>query len=220
MTTATASKNIDPITYADYERIRQTARQARHEESPEEVTLRGAIGIAAIGLMRDAMLEDDEATTALWSDLEQAADGSGLLTIRSSETFHTGEADIAYVSKTTMDALAEMATALQELRAAASQDDTILPADSETLLKHISDVCSSVGLNGTYVAGSPRAGMTLDMLQSDFTIQQVANAGRWDNMSTFGRFVCSIMGGRTVLEELLGKEAVAELDNYRDEDDD
>ena len=81
MTTATASKNIDPITYADYERIRQTALQARHGESPEEVTLRGAIGIASIGLMRDAMLEDDEATTALWNDLEQAADGSGLLTI-------------------------------------------------------------------------------------------------------------------------------------------
>ena len=220
MTTGTSSKNIDPITYADYERIRQTALQARHGESPEEVTLRGAIGIAAIVLMRDAMLEDDEATTALWSDLEQAADGSGLLTIRSSETSHTGEADIAYVSKTTMDALAAMATALQELRAAASQDDTILPADSETLLKHISDVCSSAGLNGTYVADSPRAGITLDMLQSDFTIQQVANAGRWAKVNTFGRFVCSITGGRTVLEDLLGKEAVVELDNYRDEDDD
>ena len=220
MTTATASKNIDPITYADYERIRQTALQARHGETPEEVTLRGAIGIAAIGLMRDAMLEDDEATTALWSDLEQAADGSGLLTIRSSETFHTGEADIAYVSKTTMDALAAMATALQELRAAASQDDTILPADSETLLKHISAVCSSAGLNGMYVADSPRAGISLDMLQSDFAIQQVANAGRWAKVNTFGRFVCSITGGRTVLEDLLGKEAVVELDNYRDEDDD
>ena len=154
-----------------------------------------AIGIAAIGLMRDAMLEDDEATTALWNDLEQAADGSGLLTIRSSETFHTGEADIAYVSKTTMDALAAMATALQELRAAESQDDTILPADSETLLKHISDVCSSAGLNGTYVADSPRAGITLDMLQSDFTIQQVANAGRCAKVNTFSRFVCSITGG-------------------------
>ena len=33
------------------------------------------------------------------------------------------------------------------------------------------------------------------------------------------RFVCSITGGRTVLEELLGKDAVVELDNYRDEDD-
>ena len=39
-------------------------------------------------------------------------------------------------------------------------------------------------------------------------------------MSTFGRFVCSITGGRTILEELLGKEAVAELDTYSDEDDD
>ena len=35
-------------------------------------------------------------------------------------------------------------------------------------------------------------------------------------LATFGRFVCSIMRGRTVLEELLERDAVAELDNYRD----
>ena len=80
--------------------------------------------------------------------------------------------------------------------------------------------CKTTGLNGTYVADSPRAGITLDLLQSDFTTQQVLLAGRWDNMSTFSRFVFSITGGRTVLEELLGKEAVVELDNYRDDDDD
>ena len=211
MTTGTASKNIDPITHEDYERIMQMAQQVRAGENPEEATLRRAISIAAIGLMRDAMLTDDQATTARWSDLEREADGSGILTISH---------PVAYVSKTTMDALAARATAQKELVAGASQDDTILPADSETLLKHISDACSSAGLNGTYVADSPRAGMTLDLLRSDYTIQQVANAGRWDKMSTFGRFVCSITGGRTVLEELLGKEAVVELDNYRDDDDD
>ena len=62
--------------------------------------------------------------------------------------------------------------------------------------------------------------MTLDLLRSDSTIQQVENAGRWDKTSTFGRYVRSITDGRTVLEEMLGKEAVVELDNYRDEDDD
>ena len=35
-------------------------------------------------------------------------------------------------------------------------------------------------------------------------------------LATFGRFVCSITRGRTVLEELLERDAVAELDNYRD----
>ena len=219
MTPVTANESIDPITHEDDERIKQTAQQARPGENPEEATLRRAIGIAAIGLMRDALLQGDEATTALWSNLEQAADGSGLLTIRSSETFDTNKSDIAHVSKTTMDALAAMATAQQELAAGASQDDTILPADSETLLQHITDACSSAGLNGTYCADSPRAGTTLDLLRSDFTIEQVMIAGRWNKTSTFGRFVCSITGGRTVLEELLGKEAVVELDNYRDEDD-
>ena len=211
MTPANANESIDPITQEDYGRIMQMAQQARAGEIPEQPTLHRATSIAVIGLMRDAMLTDDEATTARWCDLEREADGSGRLTIS-----HT----VAYVSKTTMDALAAMVTAQKELGAAASQDDTILPADSETLLKHISDVCSSAGLNGTYVADSPRAGITLDMLQSDFTIQQVANAGRCAKVNTFSRFVCSITGGRTVLEDLLGKEAVVELDNYRDEDDD
>ena len=221
MTLATTSQRIDPITHEDYERIKETAQQARPGENPEEATLRRAIGIAAIGLMRDAMLQDNAATTtARWSDLEQAPDGSGRLFIRPSKTSHTDNAQIAYVSRTTIDALAAMATAQQELGARASQDDTILPADSETLLKHISDACSSAGLNGTYVADSPRAGTTLDLLSSDFTTRQVMNAGRWDKISAFVRFVCSITGGRTVIEELLGKEAVAELDNYRDDDDD
>ena len=213
MTPVTANESIDPITHEDYERIMQMTQQVRAGESPEQATLLRATSIAAIGLMRDAMLTDDEATTARWSDLERKADGSGILTISHS---------VAYVSKTTMDALAAMATAQKELVAGASQDDTILPADSETLLKHISDACSSAGLNGTYGADSPRAGMTLDLLRSDFTIQRVANVGRrrWAKMSTLGRYVCSITGGRTVLEELLGKEAVVELDNYRDDDDD
>ena len=211
MTPATANESIDPITHEDDERIKQTAQQARPGENPEEATLLRATSIAAIGLMRDAMLADDNATTARWSDLEQEADGSGRLTIS-----HT----VAYVSKTTMDALAAMTSDQRELGAETAQDNTILPADIEILLKHISDACSSAGLNGTYGADSPRAGMTLDLLRSDFTIQQVANAGRWNNMSTFGRFVCSITGGRTILEELLGKEAVAELDTYSDEDDD
>jgi len=35
-------------------------------------------------------------------------------------------------------------------------------------------------------------------------------------LATVGRFVCSITRGRTVLEELLEKDAVTELDNYRD----
>ena len=34
--------------------------------------------------------------------------------------------------------------------------------------------------------------------------------------ATAGRFVCSITRGQTVLEELLEKDAVVELDNYRD----
>ena len=220
MTPVTANESIDPITHEDYERIKETAQQARPGEPPEEATLRRAIGIAASGLMRDAMLQDNAATTARWSDLEQAPDGSGRLFIRPSKTSHTDNAQIAYVSRTTIDALAAMATAQQELGARASQDDTILPADSETLLKHISDACSSAGLNGTYVADSPRAGTTLDLLSSDFTTRQVMNAGRWDKISAFVRFVCSITGGRTVIEELLGKDAVVELDNYRDDDDD
>ena len=211
MTTATANESIDPINHEDYERIMQMAQQARAGESPEQATLLRATSIAAIRLMRDAMLTDDQATTARWSDLEQEADGSGRLTIS-----HT----IAYVSKTTMDALAAMASAQRELGAETAQDNTILPADIEILLKPISDACSSVGLNETYDADSPRAGTILDLLRSDFTIQQVAKAGRWKNMSTFSRFVCSITGGRTILEELLGKEAVAELDTYSDEDDD
>ena len=211
MTQAITNANTDPITHEDYARIMQPAEQAQTGESPEQAALQRASSIAAIGLMRDAMLTDDEATTARWSDLEKEADGSGILTISHS---------VAYVSKPTMDALAAMASAQRELAAPTAQDDNILPADSETLLNLISDACSSAGLRGTYGTDSPRAGMMLDLLRSDFTRQEVLTAGRWTNMATLGRYVRSIAGGRTVLEELLGKKAVVELDNHRDEDED
>ena len=205
------NESIHPIIHDDYESIMQPTQQAQAGASPEQATLQRDTSIAAIGLMRDAMLTDDEATTVRWNDLQTEADGSGRLTISHG---------VAYVSKQTMDSLAAMATSQRELGTAPSQDETILPADIETLRKYIGSACSSAGLNGTYGADSPRAGMTLDLLRSDFTIQQVLTAGRWTNMATFGRFVCGITGGRTLLEELLGKEAVVELDNHRDEDED
>ena len=62
--------------------------------------------------------------------------------------------------------------------------------------------------------------MTIDLLRSDLTFEQVLIAGRWTNTTTFGRFMCSITGGRPLLEELFGTEAVVELDNHRDEDED
>ena len=81
MTQAITNANTDPITHEDYARIMQPAQQAQAGENPELATLQRASSSAAIGLMGDAMLADDEATTALWSDLEQDPDGSGRLTI-------------------------------------------------------------------------------------------------------------------------------------------
>ena len=75
------TETIHPITYDDYERIMQPTQQDQAGASPKQDTLQRETGIAAIGLMRDAMLTADEATTARWHDLQAEADGSGKLTI-------------------------------------------------------------------------------------------------------------------------------------------
>ena len=93
------------------------------EETPQQAALRGAVNIAAIGLMRDCLLRPSEVTAVRLCDLHREEDGSGQLTIRSSKT---GESSFCYVSVKTMNALDVMRSARQAL-GTDDTDDRIWP---------------------------------------------------------------------------------------------
>ena len=71
MTQHIATSTIAPITHHDYMLIQQAAQQTLPGETSNEAALRGAVTIAAIGLMLDGLLSADEATDACWYQLHQ-----------------------------------------------------------------------------------------------------------------------------------------------------
>lgn len=205
MTQAITAQAIDPITHEEYERIMESAREPQPGESSAEADLRGATEIATIGLMRDCMFGASELTNARWSELTRAEDGSGRLDI----TDRWGIQQAFYLSKMTMrwlDALADARRNFGDV-----EELVILPADDESLNDLIGNACSRADLRGTCSVDSPRAGMALDLMWSDFTLEQVMMAGRWETTTQFFRFMLRTTDGRSSLERWLGKKYPQDL---------
>ena len=128
---------VDPITAAEYELIVQTAQQSEPQGASQQVTLPGAVDVAAIGLMRDALLMTNQAAAARWCDLQREEDGSGrLINIRSSRTAGSGMDHVAYVSARTMAALDEMWNIQRELGMDAA-DNRLFQIGSDHLRQRI-----------------------------------------------------------------------------------
>ena len=143
------SVRMDPIGETEYALIAQTAHKAEPREKPQQAALREAVGIAAIGLMRDALRHLQEAADARWCHLQREEDGSGRLTIPSSKTAPSA---IGHVSARTMNALDEMRSTKQALGTDGTDDtdDKIFQMNGRTLSRHIRNVCTFAGLEGRY----------------------------------------------------------------------
>ena len=136
---------VDPITEAEYKLIVQKVQESRTQEAPDQATLRGAVDVAAIGLMRDCLLRPTEAAAARWPDLQREEDGSGRLTIRSSKTDGSGRDNVGYVSPRTMEALDEMCRIKKDLGMDAT-DDRIFQMSVQQLRRHIRNACGAARL--------------------------------------------------------------------------
>ena len=170
---------VDPITAAEYELIVQTAQQSEPQGAPQQVTLPGAVDVAVIGLMRDALLMTNQAAAARWCDLQREEDGSGrLINIRSSRTDGSGMDHVAYVSAGTMAALDEMWNIQRELGMDAT-DNRLFQMGSDQLRQRIKKTCEAAGLEGNYSAYSPRNGMVQDLSRSGVSRIDLMQAKRW-----------------------------------------
>ena len=169
---------VDPITEAEYELIVLATQKARPRGETNKATLRGAVDIAAIGLMRDCLLRPGEAAAARWPHLQREEDGSGRLTIPRSKTHGSGTGNVAYVSPTTIRALDEMCSIKQEL-GIDSTDDRIFQMGSQQLRRHIRNACESAGLKGRFSGQSPRIGMAMDLARFQVSRVALMTSGRW-----------------------------------------
>ena len=177
---------MDPIGEDEYTLIVQNLQESQtHDtwDAPDQDTLRGAVDVAAIALMRDGLLRPKETADALWSDLKREVDGSGLLTIRHSKKNRPGTDRVAYISPRTMKALDEIRRTRRELRMDAP-DERILQMTENSLPKHIPKACHAAGLTGAFGGFSPRNGMAQDLTRSGVGINDLKAAKGWRFMAT------------------------------------
>ena len=177
---------MDPIGEHEYLLIVKNLQESQTQDIwdvPDENTLRRAVVIAAIALMRDGLLRPRATAAALWSDLKREPDGSGLLNIRSSKKNRPGTDHVTYVSPRTMKALDETSRIRGRLRMVAT-DDRILQMTENALPKHIKEACHAAGLIGTFNGFSPRNGMAKDLITSGVGVNDLKKAKGWRLMGT------------------------------------
>ena len=192
-------KQAKGLTASDLAAIRATAMLPRsgptgRTESEESARTRGAVDIALISVMRDALLRRSEAVALTWADISFKSDGSARLTIRRSKTDQEGSGAVQYIGKEAADAL----------RAIQSGDDDGTPIfglrSSRAVSNRIKAAAKAAGLNGNYSGHSPRVGMAQDLAEKGVSTTELMVAGRW---------LSSRMPALYTREQAAGRGAVA-----------
>ena len=141
-------------------------------ESQQAARLRGAIDIAIVSLMRDALLRRREAADLRWEDVEFRPDGSSRITVRRSKT--SNNSAVLYVG-------VRATAALNRVRPSKP-----IPGDrvfgiqrGRTISKRIAAMCRYAGLGEGFSGHSPRVGMAQDLAAHGAGLVAIMTAGRW-----------------------------------------
>ena len=141
-------------------------------ESSEAAERRGALDIAIVRVMRDALLRVSEAAELLWGDIEEEEDGTGRLLIRRSKTDPEGEGAVAFLSVPTMDSL-------KAIRADAPDDGRVFGLSAGCISRRIRQAACAAGLGEGFSGHSPRVGMARDLARTGTALTRLMTAGRW-----------------------------------------
>ena len=193
-------KQAAPITDAGMRRIRKTAKQprplprrrtkrgARVYESRAAAERRGAVDIALLAVMRDALLRRSEAAALRWRDIERADDGSGRVYIAQSKTDQTAQGHTAYVGQPTMQAL-------DEIHPDPPDDDApVFGLSASQIGRRIAAAASAAGIDGA-TGHSARVGMTIDLARRDAGVVELQTVGRWNSPTMPARYAAAELAG-------------------------
>ena len=167
-------KQASGLSRQDVKAIERTAFTPLRRETPEQTRERGLKIIALVKLMRDCLLRRSEAASATWGDISPYDDGSGVLFIEASKMDKVGKGAALYVPQATMDALSV-------IRNGASDADTIFGWNERKISYRITQTTRLAGLNGKFSTHSMRRGMAQELTSANVTIDELKEAGRWDD---------------------------------------
>ena len=174
-----APEQMDPINDSHFHEIARVAQNPRPREKRHKAILRGAVDIAILALMRDALLRISEAADARWLHLKREPDGTGRLTIPRSKGDQTAKGDVLFISQQTMAALDSMLKIKHSQGIDTQADDRIFQLGRGSIDNHIKKACEQAGLTGRYGGHSCRIGMAQDLLRAGASLASLMLAGRW-----------------------------------------
>ena len=195
-------KQAEALTQEALSAIEATACEPRlgrggRYESQETAQSRGHLDVALISLMRDAMLRVSEAAVLTWRDIEPAVDGTGRLLIRRSKTDAEGQGAVAFLSGSTMAALAL-------LRDEAAQDDSVFGLRPNQISARIKQAAQAADLGDGYSGHSPRVGMARDLARAGTELPSLMNAGRWRSPTMPAHYTRNESAGRGAVAQFHG----------------
>lgn len=179
------------LTAVHLDAIRATAclprTSAKGRESEEVARRRGAIDIALISVMRDALLRRSEAARLLWPDVEFRRDGTALVTIRSQSDQESEDA-VQFVGPDATAALKAIRPPVDDATDIATRSVFGLRLD-RTIANRIKAAAKAADLEGNFSGHSPRLGMALDLAKAGMSIAEIAKAGRWTSIRMLAHYV-------------------------------
>ena len=197
----TPRKQATGLTVAHLAAIKATAMNRRsgptgRTESKEAAEKRGAVDIALISVMRDALLRRSEAVALTWGDIRIKQDGSGRLTIRRSKTDQEGEGAVQYLGPDAVEAL-------EAIRGEDSDDTTrVFRMTTRTVANRIKAAAEAAKIKGNFSGHSPRVGMAQDLAEKGASTTELMVVGRW---------VSSRMPAHYTREQAASRGAVAKF---------
>jgi len=168
----------------DVKAIEAAAFAPLSRETPEQSRERGLKIVALVNLMRDCLLRRSEAASLKWRDISPYPDGAGSLLIRYSKTDRLGKGAALYISRNTMKALSAM-------RNGAGDDDSVFGWSADQISYRIKQAARRAGLDKGISTHSMRRGMAQELGRENASIEEISEAGRWDDDSTAVRYTLS-----------------------------
>ena len=198
-TWAEPSRQARGLTAALVRRIAAHAFNPRGRETAEDARQRGAVDVAVIAVMRDAMLRRSEAADLLWGAVTLWEDGTGRVLVRRSKTDQTGDGAVLWLSRDTMVALAA-------IRPAGGPAQTrVFGLGEKQIGRRIAAAAAAAGLDG--VSGhSPRVGMAQDLSAGGAGLPAIMQAGRWSTSRMAAQYCRDQEAGRNAVAQWYGGE--------------
>ena len=147
---------IPALTIDRFEDIKRTIPNTRS----------GLETVATIALARDGLLRRPDLCGLQWANVEDSADGTGVLTFVTTRQL---------LAKCPLSA--ETMEFLSAIRGGAD-DDRILNVTAKTIYRRIRNAAATAGLGGGYTTDSPRLGMASDLLNAGESLLNVMRAAR------------------------------------------